>query len=83
MIDHSAQRITYVGGMHEVSGQSDVMSTRINSGKPTTLIARFMGANMGPIWGRQDPGVPHIGPHEPCYLGTDSESWNPYSGKAK
>ena len=20
------------------------------------------GANMGPIWGRQDPGGPHIGP---------------------
>ena len=20
------------------------------------------GANMGPIWGRQDPGVPHVGP---------------------
>ena len=21
-----------------------------------------MGANMGPIWGQQDPGGPHIGP---------------------
>ena len=20
------------------------------------------GANMGPIWDRQDPGVPHVGP---------------------
>ena len=20
------------------------------------------GANMGPIWGRQDPDVPHVGP---------------------
>ena len=20
------------------------------------------GANMGPIWGRQDPGGPHVGP---------------------
>ena len=28
----------------------------------TSLIARFMGANMGPIWGRQDPGGPHVGP---------------------
>ena len=26
------------------------------------LIARFMGVNMGPIWGRQDPGGPHVGP---------------------
>ena len=28
----------------------------------TSLIARFMRANMGPIWGRQDPGGPHVGP---------------------
>ena len=27
------------------------------------------GANMGPICGRQDPGGPHVGPYEPCYLG--------------
>ena len=26
-------------------------------------------ANMGPIWGRQDPGGPHGWPHELCYLG--------------
>ena len=26
------------------------------------LIARFMGANMGPIWDRQGPGGPHVGP---------------------
>ena len=26
-----------------------------------TLVARFMGANMGPIWGWQDPGGPHVG----------------------
>ena len=23
---------------------------------------KFHGANMGPIWGRQDPGAPHVGP---------------------
>ena len=27
--------------------------------------SKVCGANMGPIWGRQDPG----GPHELCYLG--------------
>ena len=26
------------------------------------LIARLLGANMGPIWGRQDPYGPHVGP---------------------
>ena len=24
--------------------------------------SKVRGANMGPIWGRQDPGGPHIGP---------------------
>ena len=28
----------------------------------TSLIARFMGPNMRPIWGQQDPGGPHVGP---------------------
>ena len=33
--------------------------------------SKVNGANMGPIWGQQDPGGPHVGPwpHEPCYLG--------------
>ena len=24
--------------------------------------SKVQGANMGPIWGRQDPGGPHVGP---------------------
>ena len=24
--------------------------------------SRVRGANMGPIWGQQDPGGPHVGP---------------------
>ena len=24
--------------------------------------SKFHGANMGPIWGQQDPGRPHVGP---------------------
>ena len=24
--------------------------------------SKVHGANMGPIWGRQDPGGPHVGP---------------------
>ena len=24
--------------------------------------SKVHGANMGPTWGRQDPGVPHVGP---------------------
>ena len=33
-----------------------------------TLTAKFMGAKMGPTWGRQDPGGP-CRPHEHCYMG--------------
>ena len=28
----------------------------------TTPDSKFHAANMGPIWGRQDPGGPHVGP---------------------
>ena len=31
--------------------------------------SKVHGANIGPIWGRQDPGGPHVGPRELCYLG--------------
>ena len=31
--------------------------------------SKVHGANMGLIWGRQDPAGPHVGPHELCYLG--------------
>ena len=31
--------------------------------------SKIHGANMGPTWGRQDPGGPHVNPHEPCCLG--------------
>ena len=24
--------------------------------------SKVYGSNMGPIWGRQDPGGPHVGP---------------------
>ena len=28
----------------------------------TSPNSKVHGANMGPIWGRQDPGSPHVGP---------------------
>ena len=31
--------------------------------------SKVHGANMGPIWGRHDPG----GPHELCYLGRQED----------
>ena len=31
-------------------------------GEVNTPDSKVHGANMGPIWGRQDPGGPHVGP---------------------
>ena len=33
-----------------------------NPGGATFPDSKVHGANMGPIWGRQDPGGPHVGP---------------------
>ena len=34
--------------------------------------SKVHGANMGPIWGRQDPGVPHVGSMNFAMWGYDS-----------
>ena len=31
--------------------------------------SKVLGANMGPIWGRQVPGGPHVGPMNVAILG--------------
>ena len=38
----------------------DVIS--LHDGPGITPDSKVHGANMGPIWGRQDPGGPHVGP---------------------
>ena len=35
---------------------------QIESNADKLLRYKVHGANMGPIWGRQDPGGPHVGP---------------------
>ena len=32
--------------------------------------SKVQGANMGPIWGWQDPGRPHVGPINPAIWGS-------------
>ena len=39
--------------------------------------SKFQGANIGPIWGRQDPGGPHVGPMNFAtweYISTDLQT---------
>ena len=37
--------------------------------------SKVHGANMGPIWGRQDPGGPHVGPKN-FVIWVDTEWWD-------
>ena len=43
--------------------------TLMNMGTMTNSDSKLHGANMGHIWGRRDPGGPHVGPMNFCYLG--------------
>ena len=45
-----------------------------------TLIARFTGPTWGLIWGRQNPGGPHVWSHELCYLGLTTHTQCAYYG---
>ena len=42
-------------------GQSDYYSPHENH-KQNIPDSKVHGTNMGPIWGQQDPGGPHVGP---------------------
>ena len=35
--------------------------------------SKVHGTNMGPIWGRQDPGGPHVGPMNLAIRDSDSK----------
>ena len=36
---------------------------------------KFHGANMGPTWGRQDPGGPHVGPMNFAICAQTQKGW--------
>ena len=44
--------------------------------------SKVHGANMGPIWGRQDPGGPHVGPMNFVIWGCISLSWSTCQNKS-
>ena len=49
--------------IHRCQPQSRFTATQFNPGVIRTVPdSRVHGANMGPIWDRQDPGGPHVGP---------------------
>ena len=62
-----AVRFLVVGTFISVNNEDQQWWTLLNGGAMVDpaecpLIAKVYGASMGPIWGRQDPGEPHVGP---------------------
>ena len=45
--------------INNLSALSQVIACCRTDGNPDS---QFHGADMGPIWDRQDPGGPHVGP---------------------
>ena len=48
-----------------VCGENDIVVNSYNTvimSKPNNPDSKVHKVNMGPIWGRQDPGGPHVGP---------------------
>ena len=51
-----------------------------------SLIARFMGPTIGPIWGQQEPGGPHVGPMNFAikdYIKVSNLSMNTFGNKLR
>ena len=44
------------------SGERWSQILKVHCHLANTPDSKVHGANMGPIWGRQDPGGPHVGP---------------------
>ena len=56
--------------LHKVDHRIGSSGTSYNTRAPDSKVP---GANMGPIWGRQDPGGPHVGPRNFAIWGQISE----------
>ena len=51
-----------VSGGHPLLDKHDLTSSKIKLDVYKFPDSKVHGANMGPTWGRQDPGGPHVGP---------------------
>ena len=48
--------------MRYVRVQRNTTTNKLNHVNKNCPDSKVHGANIGPIWGRQDPGGPHVGP---------------------
>ena len=58
---HIASSIRVMCYVVHLSKQQMVWSLQLSRCHRTIPDSKVHGANMGPIWGRQDPGGPHVG----------------------
>ena len=59
----------------------DSLSSRLNACSQTYPDSKVHGANMGPTWGRQGPGGPHVGPMNFAIWGVikdEAKTWSWY-----
>ena len=71
-LDHPNFILPDISGFQSQSNGDDSLSHSsaaaiLNTGKESIAVqtypdSKVHGANMGPIWGRQGPGGPHVGP---------------------
>ena len=65
----------------EPSTRGKDSSSGINNGGSSNPDSKIHGAIMGPNWGRQDPGWPHVGPMSLAIWGNISErKWDGFHG---
>ena len=62
--------ITWQATSHYLNQWWPGSSTHTCGIRGVVLDSKVHGANMGPIWGRQDPGGPHVGPMNLAIWGT-------------
>ena len=51
-----------MGGLLWVESLISILPNEVTAVLNAIPDSKVHGANMGPIWGRQDPGGPHVGP---------------------
>ena len=64
---HYCEWVVIIHSYHNFSSGFGKLHTNSDEQQQVQLYGSFPGsnvhgANMGPIWGRQDPGGPHVGP---------------------
>ena len=61
-VDYSSAPLFKTESRHDANFGTTRRAARLAPDQNVNLDSKVHGTNMGPIWGRQDPGGPHVGP---------------------